>query len=212
MKLVFYDLETTGLHVPSGHENVQICAFALRFKDTNKTSLYHFIPTCGISAGATRINGFQKINENLFKHGEFVEDAYPIADGLEEFYNDIRDYAYDCNDDIILVAHNNFKFDAIVLQKNLQKHGFRLPRNVKFADSMDVMRDLQGRGYGPRRISLDACLQFFYNEHQGFHEAMSDAINCMRIAEQAAIDLGYENYEDYLMANPRAIKQMWIRV
>ena len=45
--------------------------------------------------------------------------------------------------EVILVSHNNMKYDSVVLLKNLNKWNVTLPHFVKFVDSMDIMKNLK---------------------------------------------------------------------
>ena len=44
------------------------------------------------------------------------------------------------------VAHNNYMFDALVLQKNIRRNGLRLPVRVYFSDTLELMKHVKLRG------------------------------------------------------------------
>ena len=45
------------------------------------------------------------------------------------------------------------------------------------------------------------------DESQGNHEAMSDTIGCMKIANEGAKRLGFENFKQFLKQNPENIRK-----
>jgi DNA polymerase III alpha subunit (gram-positive type) len=146
MKVVFYDLETTGLNPGNNHRDVQIGSIGAVYKQT-VTFHEYMVPTRTFSRKATEINGMTNYGGNLYLNGDWVPEAVPMEDGLENFerflectVGDKRPY----HDDIVLVAHNNEKFDSVVLEHNLIR--LQIPRTSKdlfIYDSLDLMRQVR---------------------------------------------------------------------
>jgi hypothetical protein len=52
------------------------------------------------------------------------------------------------------------------------------------------------------RISLDACLDYFFQDEQAWpHSAFYDADDCRRICEHGAKELGYGSFQHYIHSN-----------
>ena len=78
LRIIYYDLETTGLNFPT-HQGVQICSIAaISHGDSYSTFNHCFIPTCEIHPKASKINGFKVSGDCLYKNNELVKDALPI--------------------------------------------------------------------------------------------------------------------------------------
>lgn len=212
MKVVYFDLETTGLNHQSRHEGVEICSIAAINRPSRQRFYQHLIPQVPFMPAASRVNGMTKRHGYLFKNGELVANALPIEDGLQEFLKFLRKIdtrTGDVGAPIILVAHNNFKFDGVVLKKNFIKYGYNWPANIMCADSMDLMRLVQQRELGLRRISLNDCLQYFHGEMQALqHDAMDDARHLQKICIAACQRIGYRTLEDFFQANPELVKPL----
>jgi DNA polymerase III alpha subunit (gram-positive type) len=146
MKVVFYDLETTGLNPDNNHRDVQICSIGAVYKQT-VTFHQYMVPTCTFSRKATEINGMTNYGGNLYLNGDRVPDAVLMEDGLENFSDfldcSVGDKRPD-HDDIVMVAHNNKKFDSVVLENNLIR--LEIPwtsKDLYIFDSMDLMRHVR---------------------------------------------------------------------
>ena len=74
------------------------------------------------------------------------------------------------------MAHNNSGFDSKVLLNNLDRFNVYLPNGPKvhFFDSIHLMQELKNVNGQLARLSLDACLNYFFNEKQGSpHDALT---------------------------------------
>ena len=93
VKVIYYDLETTGLRPltgPNGVEIVQIGAVCkhTRNKKTQKLNIY-LVPNREISAGATQVHGLTRDSLREF------DDVFRPKQGLQVFMNFLeqqRDY------------------------------------------------------------------------------------------------------------------------
>lgn len=203
MKVIYYDLETTHLHPLSGPNGVQIvqigavtCKWAFRQKKLN----IYVIPTCRISAGATRAHGLT--HEDLLEDEIEYDNVLSLETGLQLFMNFLAEQKDHDDEEVLMVSHNNSAFNLKVLLNNLNKYGILFPSNVLAFDSLVLMREIRNKGkYGNmERLSLDACLEYFYeiDQNQNIeHDALNDAEYCRRICEQGAKELGYGSLRRY---------------
>ena len=106
MKVIYYDLETTGLDHRTRHAGVQICSLGAYFKEKNEKFMKYLIPTCNVHPMASRINGFQILDDELYKHGELLKDAVPLKRGLEEFLEFLEDIRGEDKDEEIILVSN----------------------------------------------------------------------------------------------------------
>jgi len=202
VKIIYYDLETTNLRPltgPNGIEIVQIGAVCkhTRNKKTQKLNIY-LVPNREISAGATQVHGLTR--DSL----EF-DDAFRPKQGLQVFMNFLEQQREYNKEKILLVAHNNYGFDKKVLINNLNRFNVFLPDgpNIFFYDSLLLMKKVKDMSNGNlTRISLNACLDYFFQEEQASpHSAFWDADDCRRICEHGAKKLGYGSYQHYILSN-----------
>ena len=111
MKVIYYDLETTGLRPmtgPNGVEIVQIGAVCkhTRNKKTQELDIY-LVPNGRISPGATQVHGLTR--DELI--GDLLDRKYSNVfrpqEGLQEFMNFLEEQREYDNEKILLVS--NFK-------------------------------------------------------------------------------------------------------
>ena len=210
LRVIFFDLETTGVDQRTQHDGIQICSMAASTyaeKGEAKKFSAYVKPTCAFQPIASRINGMTMEGDNLVKDGKIVETALSLRHGLQDFLTFIETVRDDEAGDtrIVLAAHNCFKFDAKVLLKNLRMFGLQLPDAVVFGDTCEMMKILVEEGLIPNirnNYTLDKLLKHYFNEGQGDHDAESDTRNLIRVANRAATDLGFENYETFQRSRP----------
>ena len=221
LRVIFFDLETTGVDPRTQHDGIQICSMAASTyakEGEAKKFLAYVKPTCAFQPRASEINGMTMKGDNLMKHGEVVETALSLRNGLQDFLTfieTIKDDEYDEGRDvkIVLTAHNCFSFDAKVLLKNLRMFGLQLPDAVVFGDTCEMMEILVKKGlipHGRSNYTLDKCLKRYFNEGQGDHDAESDTKNLIRVANRAATDLGFDTYESFQRSRPDLTKNVRI--
>ena len=135
-KVIFYDLETTGLKPLAA---IQICEIGAVFEDQE----FHqfLIPKCQIQSGATTVHGITKrgekyfyffyreiieihmkiVNffsgEKLFLNGSVITNAMNPEEGLKSFMDFLKSIVTGANKDeeCILVAHNGARYDHTVI-------------------------------------------------------------------------------------------------
>ncbi|KAI9546507.1 hypothetical protein NQZ68_026728 [Dissostichus eleginoides] len=108
--IVFFDLETTGLHTKSCHI-VQLAASC-----DNIIFNRYILPGIPIEYGATEVNGLTVSDGCLLLHGEPVS-TMPLYYSLTSFIDYIGSFL--CP--VLLAAHNAWGFDQIVLMRVLEK-------------------------------------------------------------------------------------------
>ena len=111
------------------------------------------------------------------------------------------------------VAHNCFTFDAKVLQKNLENFELpNLPKEVIFADTMDIMKILKKRGlYKEKSITLENCIKNLQIDSENIrHDAFYDTKDLMNVAKKAANLLGFQDFDSFLQENTELMKPVLI--
>ena len=105
VKVIYFDLETTGLRPltgPNGVEIVQIGAICKRNKYLKKTNIY-LVPNGRISPGATQVHGLTR--DELI--GDLLDRKYNNVfrpkQGLQEFMNFLEDQREYDDEKILLV-------------------------------------------------------------------------------------------------------------
>jgi len=233
MIVIYYDLETTGLNLQKDQicqisavseadiieTGIRIPGFLPGQMESNPFDIY-LRPEVEFNSKASEINGMTTDQHgNLFKNGQEVQQATDMKMGLELFLEYLEHF--DNREELILVSHNNFKFDSKILLKNLGAYYLRLPQNVFFADTIDLMKILRQNGYRGRNgqefgrfagaLSLKNCLLHICGENlENAHDAMSDTVALKKIAEQGAVSQGYDNYNAFLRkdGNTRTAQQI----
>ena len=104
-RIVYFDLETTGIDHSTQHDGVQICSIAASTSNCSTVHKfkYSLTPTCNFQTGATRLNGMKLIDGKLYKHNQPVKNAVNIKIGLKKFLEWISDLL------------NNQRVDQLVL-------------------------------------------------------------------------------------------------
>ena len=210
LRVIFFDLETTGKDDSTQHDGIQICSMAASTyaqEGEAKKFLAYVKPTCAFQPMASYMNGMTMEGDNLVKDDKIVETALSLGHGLQDFLTFIETVKDDEGRDtkIVLTAHNCFKFDAIVLLKNLRMVGLQLPDALVFGDTCEMMKILVKEGLLPNtrnNYTLDKLLKHYFNEGQGDHDAESDTRNLIRVANRAATDLGFDTYESFQRSHP----------
>ena len=101
------------------------------------------VPTVDISPFASRVNNIERSGDGLTLRGVEVEAGQP-KDVLEDF----MDWLERQGPDPVMVAHNNEKFDSVVLKNNLKRFGVnRQIRNSQNKDSWVFMTELRSREF-----------------------------------------------------------------
>ena len=216
MKLVYFDLETTGINFPMQQQGVEIVSIGAVCEEEK----FHveMIPTTEIQRGASVVNGYKKEEGKLLYRGKEVVEAMQPKDAIEQFLdflekqmgNDETDAGGDSLHKMVLISHNNKNYDSIVLGRNLRNHDLSLPNGIVLADTCSLMLTLARKdprfkthgGYHTYNYKLDNCLKILCGIGQGnVHNALKDAKFTKMVADKAAPRLKYPSYENYLRKN-----------
>ena len=120
-EIVYFDLEGTGTNQKKRQEGIEIISIGAITSTGSKFKTF-IIPTVPISESATRVHGMTIENGKLLdKNGQEILTETP-QNGLEKFLDFLQ--TSNCG---YLVAHNNFKYDWQVLNKNLRKFQIKHP-------------------------------------------------------------------------------------
>ena len=181
---VFYDLETTGFG------QAQIVGLGA-VDNIGNTFHRYIIPTCSITPGASKVHGITKVKNELFIHGQKIQDSVHPNEGLEDFIEWIDELKPK-----YLVAHNNHQFDLKILKFNLNKFKVVKPmKKVVNKDSLEFVRN----EFKLASNTLAFCLKHFCGRVQEEpHDALADSIACKDVCEAAAKQLGFISFDQYL--------------
>ena len=111
MKVIYYDLETTGLRPqtgPNGVEIVQIGAVCKHTRNKNTQKLadgdgIYLVPKREISAGATLVHGLTR--DGLIEDKRRFSNVFSPKRGLQEFVNFVEEQReYNTGEKILLVS------------------------------------------------------------------------------------------------------------
>ena len=120
MKIIIYDLETTGVH-PINDKIIQLSAI-----DYNSGKEFDRYINPNTENKAEHINN---ISQNLLDNSDVFDTVF------DDFLQFSSSNAY-------LIAHNNHNFDKLFLKFELKKIGKKLPINWKFIDSLKISRTI----------------------------------------------------------------------
>jgi len=164
MVLIYYDIETTGLENES--RIIEIAAYR---EDTN-TYFHELInPGCPIPPESTKIH---KITD------KDVKNALNISQVLQEFNEFCK------HKDMILVAHNNDKFDKIILQHEYNRSNIEMPM-FQYMDTLKIARTLEPNLPSHTLTSLASHYKIDSGEA---HQAMTDISNMYKVYQQLKQD------------------------
>ena len=155
MRVAYFDLETTGF--PTTSEILQIAVETDESEENDDTlfNQYIFPETSYIPHGAQKVHGISIVNGELHKNGERLTDVTSATEGLNDFLEFLEDLRENDDEEIVLCAHNCKRFDSKTLSHNLGIRGLSLPANVKFSDSLSILKKYhQERGNGFNRFLL----------------------------------------------------------
>ncbi len=159
--IVYYDLETTGLNTNTA-ETIELAAqidpaCKLTFLEYYRGKTDFALPVVSdafaalvcpdselIPESASKINGIymdpdaSKPNRvSVRNEPKFSTMALNLIEWLQKW----RKWCPPSCKQVLLVAHNNFDYDARILMRQLQKSGIKLPDFVSFGDSLPAFRE-----------------------------------------------------------------------
>jgi len=162
MNKIYYDLETTTLEI----ENVkilEICAY------NENSLLFHYYINPNEEIKNSNIHGIT--NKKLENIG-----CFEIKYVLELFVNFINSF-----ENPVLIAHNNFRYDQLVLEKEFKNSGITIPSNWKFFDSLPIAQfTVKKLPYGKHKLN-DLYQHFFNSNIHLQHSAIGDVYALSKI-------------------------------
>lgn len=124
---VYYDLETTGLDVI----NDQILEIAAATEDCANEFSSYVKPSIPIPAAASAIH---KITDSVVANEDRFAGVY------DRFIAFLAKLRASTQHTIVLIAHNNFGFDWLVLRNECARTQKEIPAWIEFADTLDIIR------------------------------------------------------------------------
>jgi len=210
MRLVFYDLETTGVNHHEKHKDVQILQIGAVVEESGKTFSKYLIPTCDIDKESTKIHGISTTNSGLSLHGAPLK-CTEMSKGLSEFMS----FLEDIGEPVILVGYNSRKFDDWVLSHNLLRCRITPKKGVleKVGDGLDVVGPVlrqwgvvKGGGSG---VKLSLAVSKLLKEEQNYpHCALADAKHLRDVCTKVA-EIKHTNVKDLLCEHLRDFNKVW---
>jgi DNA polymerase-3 subunit epsilon len=174
MRAIYYDTETTGTR-PGKDRVVELAAYD-PLRDKTFCSLIQ--PGCPIPPEASAIS---KITDDM------VKDAPSFAEV-------IHDFVAFCEDDVVLIAHNNDAFDKLFLEDEFKRSGVPFP-SWKFIDSLKWSRKY--RNDLPRH-SLQFLREVYAISANQAHRALDDVMVLYQIFSRMIGDLSLETVMNLL--------------
>lgn len=158
---IFVDLETTDLNTATAgiiELAAEVCPQWLKSINVqvSQPCFYSRVkPYCEISAQASQVHGI---------YAKDVDNASSFTTVYLEFQQycqRIRDESKQTQSCILLIAHNNFRFDRLIFENEIKRHGItsRIP-NYKYADTLYVLHTKFGIPKGQLSLALlvrDVC-------------------------------------------------------
>ena len=154
--VVIYDTETTGLDLH--HDQIiQIAAIRLNAEGqiTDRLNRY-VIPTVEISEGA------------IATHHLTLEEI--VRRGGIDIRTALREFLAFC-DGAVLVGHNSLRFDAPLLQRQLQENGLPMPGVIAEYDTLPIAQQLLPKSVN---YKLETLCGTFGIVNEEAHDAMGD--------------------------------------
>ena len=164
--IFYYDLETTGLEI----ETARILQIAI-LDESGKYNIDRYVNP-GINILITNSN-IHNINHEILKKENAKDFGETFMDILE-FLNRIAK-----NENIILVSHNNFRYDKRILERECERFNKEIPENWLFGDTIVLYRE-----YYPN-LRNGYSLGVLYKEITGLniknaHNAIAD-VNALKL-------------------------------
>jgi DNA polymerase III epsilon subunit-like protein len=164
---IFYDLETNGLD----HYTTGIMQITLLDIDGN-IFLNQYVYPFDKRIDGTNIHGIDEkklIDNNAINTDELI---FKLLNIINNKYN---------NENVFLIAYNNFGYDQIILENNFKLYNMNIPDNWYFIDMYPIIKDLypnMANNYKLSTIYENLC---GINKDIEFHTSLSDTICLYKI-------------------------------
>lgn len=165
-RIVFYDLETTGVD-PDTCRTVQMAYIIYDAGKAVAQDTLTLNPCQAIDAGASAVHGFKDSDvAKLEKFSVKAQELYAV------FNN-----AYWC-------GYNNKKFDNVILRREFDLSGFKSPHCLGTLDLYKCFVHFHGKPIKRGTRTLQACHKHYAGiEFDGAHDALADVeavVTCLR--------------------------------
>jgi len=208
-RLVYYDLETTGLGIHNKHKDIEILEIGAVDGETKDTFRQYILPPGNhIPRDASNVHGIYLKEGALYRDNKNLE-AVDLKTGLQNFLRWLKDInrpiaLAGCNRPIALAGYNNHNYDDWVICHNLLRVGLSAAedgRVGKFLDVSKIVRPYLRSKLGERKWSLTFAVKTCLGRGQSdAHSAVSDAVDTLdlmvRLADEEAPEKAYNNAED----------------
>ena len=171
---IIYDLETSGF-CPKKNRIIEIAAYDIQ---NNKYFNYLVNPSGYISRKISNLT--QITNKMLWESVKFGN--------IISRFNDF------CQGDVILVAHNNDKFDKRFLEEEYKRLGQTIPSNWQFIDTLTWTKH---KYPGLKEYKLKSLATHFEVKEQNTHRALGDVKCLYRVFEIITKDHELEEILEY---------------
>jgi len=199
-RLVYYDLETTGLGFHNKHKDIEIVEIGAVDGETKDTFRQYILPPGNhIPRDASNVHGIYLREGVLYRDDKKLE-AVDLKTGLQNFLRWLKDL----NQPIALAGYNSHNFDDWVICHNLLREGLSVAedgRVGKFLDVSKIVRPYLRSKLGERKWSLTFAVKTCLGRGQSdAHSAVSDAVDTLdlmvRLADEEAPEKAYNNAQD----------------
>jgi len=197
-RLVYYDLETTGLGFHNKHRDIEIVEIGAVDGETKETFRQYILPPGGhIPRDASNVHGIYLRDGALFRDEKELP-AVDIKTGLQNFLDWLNSF----NQPVTLAGYNSHNFDDWVVSHNFLREGMCAGSVRHFLDVAKVVRPYLKAKLGVRKWSLTfavkTCLE---RDQDDAHSAVSDAVDTLdlmaKLADEEVPDKAYRT-SDYI--------------
>lgn len=173
MKIIVYDLETTGLNITNDK------IIEAYFYDIVNSTCIHIIcdPKIQISPEVSAIHGWTNLD----------------LKGKKTFEQEIPKILEFCTEECVFIAHNNDNFDKLMLLTHLVNYGYKRPKTWKFVDTCKLANiafpDMEN-------YKQDTLQKKFNIKVSNNHKANKDVLDLVKIYEQICAELNLNTIKD----------------
>jgi len=193
MAVVFLDIETTGLNV----ERERIITIGCIDYGGTKAFSGAIFPEVPVGFYSARVNGFQRVGQDLYLRDEKVETKSE-NEVMREFVAYLENVKG--QQDLYLVGFNSYNFDFQMIARALQRQqiGQDILQNTYIVDSMHMAQYHFKRTFNCSLDDVLVGLGFPSRKKDEVHTALDDAKLTRKIALEIIGNLGINGDEEYV--------------
>ncbi|XP_015114259.1 uncharacterized protein LOC107039252 [Diachasma alloeum] len=189
--LVFFDLETNGLDIPTA-EIIQVAA-----KCGENTLNKHIIPANSIPAEVTAITGLSVIDGVMYDRSRNAVETVTKEKAMTSFI----EFLSSLGGKALLIAHNAHNFDAPIISRTMHEVGLLhdfITVVLGFSDTLPMFRyDLPERPYRCKNYKLPALAQDLLGFRDPLHDAMADIEVLERLTQHERVNADVKKFMTY---------------